>query len=303
MLFYPCWTGVQPRRRMMSRTSATYPIVGAIKIAEQILGPDRQWSVLNDQQKKFLADYFSICRTEIAKIPEIESLASKSAEEINAFLCKRGFDIRLDPFDANEFGTASVLNVLVEWLQEGKKTALRAKSGREFPAVKLASDFLVFSSNVHRHPVACLATKSSTDRVFITVAEKPLDGFDLPEAAMRISQSLDYPSARYESLTFPMVDLDQKVDISWLKGMATQDAAGLPWEIAMAFQQTKFKMNEKGARAKSAVAIMMRTLSIPQRMVIDEPFLVWIERQGLSRPLFVGYITEDDWKDPGSLGD
>lgn len=287
----------------MSQTTATYPIVGAVKITEQILGPDRQWDALNDQQKKFLADYFNVCRTEIAKIPEIESLASKSADEINAFLCKRGFDIRLDPFDANEFGTASVLNVLVEWLQEGKRTTLRAKSGREFPAVKLVSDFLVFSSNVHRHPVACLATKSSADWVFMTVAEKPLDGFDLPETAMKISQSLDYLSGRYESLTFPMVDLDQKVDISWLKDMKTHDEAGWPWEIAKALQQTKFKMNEKGARAKSAVAIGMRTLSIPERIVIDEPFLVWIERQGLSRPLFVGYITEDDWEDPGSLGD
>jgi hypothetical protein len=35
--------------------------------------------------------------------------------------------------------------------------------------------------------------------------------------------------------------------------------------------------------------------------VIDRPFLVWFERDGLSRPLFAAYVVEDEWRNPGAI--
>lgn len=47
----------------------------------------------------------------------------------------------------------------------------------------------------------------------------------------------------------------------------------------------------------------MRSMaSLPKPdLVIDRPFLCWIERPGIPVPLFLGHITEEDWKSPGSL--
>jgi hypothetical protein len=60
-------------------------------------------------------------------------------------------------------------------------------------------------------------------------------------------------------------------------------------------------MNEKGVRIQEAatVGIAFAAVFLPHRHVIDRPFLMWVERPGLSLPLFVGYISEEDWKKPG----
>ena len=49
----------------MSTTAATYPIVAAIKYAEQILGPDRAWQLTNETQRRFLTEFFLGGRTEV----------------------------------------------------------------------------------------------------------------------------------------------------------------------------------------------------------------------------------------------
>jgi len=75
-----------------------------------------------------------------------------------------------------------------------------------------------------------------------------------------------------------------------------------PAIITQALQQTKLRMNEEGARAQSAVAIGVLRGCLPTYdYVIDWPFLFWITRPGISKPLFVAYVTEDDWKNPGDI--
>ena len=63
-------------------------------------------------------------------------------------------------------------------------------------------------------------------------------------------------------------------------------------------------MNEIGARAQSAVAMTLRCASVmaePKPIVIDRPFLLWIDRQGVDTPLFSGIFAEDVWEEPEGL--
>ena len=85
--------------------------------------------------------------------------------------------------------------------------------------------------------------------------------------------------------------------------MTTCDNAGLPAFISQSLMYVLFKMNEKGARAEVAfTASVLRSMSMPAPdHIIDQPFLVWFERPDLALPLFGAYITEEDWKNPGSL--
>jgi len=70
-------------------------------------------------------------------------------------------------------------------------------------------------------------------------------------------------------------------------------------------QQSSLKMNERGARAEAVVkfeAIMsVRRPPPPRDFVINEPFLMWVQRPGLSAPLFVAHITHEAWRRPEDL--
>jgi len=292
----------------MSKTAVTYPIVAALVAAERFLGPDRKWKPTNrkptsGQQKRFLEQFFNICRAD--NIPEIRSIASANIEEVNKFLADNGFSIRLSPLPSGSFGAASILDLLIEWIEKGEKTKVRTDDRKKFPGVRIKGENVSFYTIPgHKEPIACLKTKSG-DRVFMTMLNQSPEGFDLVKKAEKLS---DFDKCwedvdEYDGIVFPMVDLNQTVDISWLEGLGTIDEKNVFWYIAQALQQTKVRMNEIGVRVQSAVAVGLMKGVMPHRpdLIINRPFLMWIERPGLEKPLFVGYITEEDWKNPGSL--
>ena len=290
----------------MSKTAVSYPIIAALVAAEGMegMGDNRQWNPINDTQVRFLREFFATCRDEIDEIPEIESLASWDVEEVNAFLRERGFSIQLQPIDDNTFAVASVLDLLVNWLVEGEETTVEAKDHKNYPGVKIGKESVQFyNAHGHNNPIALLKTKTG-DRVYLTMLDNaPSDGFGLIDLAEELADNLT-DNDDYGGLVFPMVDLDQRVDISWLLNMSTTGDDGRPARITQALQQTILRMNEIGARAKSAVAIaVMREAFVREKpdMTIDGPFLIWIERDDLAKPLFVGYITEEDWRNPGDI--
>ncbi|MBI4142933.1 hypothetical protein HY480_03610 [Candidatus Uhrbacteria bacterium] len=304
---------------MTSGTQVLYPIVAALVKAEDILGPHRTWQSSDHTQHEFLAHTFS-ARADLARIPDITSIAARDADTINKFLAERGFQIKLDPFtDPSDFGTASVLDVLVEWATRGTKRKLQQKNGarREYPGVRIEAkgrNVFVFRAKQFVNPIAVLETKSG-DEVWLTVVDSKHASTFFEQPGV-VPNALQLPSAtdphlvsngEFGGVHFPMVSFDHQVDISWLRGLGTRDTGGVPAIIKQAFQQTRFRMNDVGARAESAVAIgAFRSAAVERRpqpdLVIDEPFLLWIRRKDCRLPLFVGYFDTDTWKDPGTLG-
>ncbi|MDO8599293.1 MAG: hypothetical protein Q7S02_04245 [bacterium] len=150
-----------------SRTQVLYPIVAALVKAEDVLGPRRVWGGTNPQQLDFLAHTFG-AREDLGRIPDITSIASRDAAEINRFLAERGFQISLDPFtDPKDFGTASVLDVLVQWVTRGAKMPLLRKgTEQQYPGVRIIAEgrnALVFSRKGFPSPIAALQTKSGDE--------------------------------------------------------------------------------------------------------------------------------------------
>jgi hypothetical protein len=290
----------------MSSTTVIYPIVTALVKAEEIIGPERAWQAVNSTQALFLSEFFASCRQESLSIAEIESIASFTADDINRFLRERGFRIQLAPFrrggNGRELGIASVLDLLVDWFRPGTGTIVRGQDGKFYPAAHLGGAGSSFHQAAHyRYPVAQLQTVSG-DLVYLTRLESAPADFELLRIVQQLSGSLQ-PIYDYRGVVFPMVDLKQEVDISWLLNLKTTSAEGEPVEVTQALQETHLAMNQEGARAKSAVALEVQiTSTSPEAaLVIDGPFLVWFQRPGLTKPLFVGYITEEDWKNPGEI--
>ena len=290
----------------MSTTTCTYPIVGAVRKADDVIGPDRIWRHTNELQRQFLGDFYFApgALAELARIPELSAIASRDASEINAWLAERKFNITLDPFPPHGFGTASMLDVAVQWLTAGIVREVRLMTGGVVPGVVLKEGVSVFHSR-RLGAVARIETKNG-DTVGISRQVDVPTGLHLADYVRARASDDVRRISDYEGVHFPMVDLDQQPDISWLVNMETLGDDGFPYFVAQALQQTKFKMNQFGARVKSAAAIGVYRSSVQRSkppLVIDGPFLVWIERPGLSRPFFVGFITDEDMKDPGDLSD
>jgi len=292
----------------MSNTTVIYPIVAALVKAEEIIGPQPDWQPINDTQRLFLREFFAPGRAESCSISEIESIASFTADDINRFLKARGFDIQLAPLRNDgrwkEFGVASVLDLLVKWFKPGNETTLKGLDRQVYPAIHQGIEVSSFyQSERHDYPIARLKTTSS-DQVYITKLDNAPADFKLLHYTQELATSLK-PISDYGGVTFPMVDLKQEVDISWLIDLATTSAQGEPVKITQALQETHLAMNEQGARAKSGVAVAVAVAAayhVPTpELLIDGPFLIWFQRPGLSVPLFVGHLTEEHWKKPAAL--
>jgi hypothetical protein len=288
-----------------TQTSVFVPMVHAVSHVDDMLGANRQWHPVNGQQGKFLV-IFDKARKEIGIIPESE-LKYKVSDDyavLNKFLADNGFSIQLRQFNKSkrEFGVVSIMDIIMKWLKEGVVTVITTLSREQYPAFRLDEGVDFFSYKSHSEVIARIQTKTG-DFVFITMSE-PFSSFELTGRTQELSENLSLVRD-YNRVVIPMVDLNHEVDISWLTGMNTEDREGDGWFIAQALQQTKLKMNQLGVRVKSAVAISLeRCCAMPkEELVINRPFLMWIQRKGISIPLFSGWISADNWKDPGNLKD
>lgn len=286
----------------MSNTTTIVPIISALKKMLEHGSAIADFLSINSLQEQFLIKYFEAGKKDLISFSdkELESIASNDSEKINSFLKERGFDVDISPFeDPTDFGVASVLKVLTEWFEKGEKVKIRAANGQVYPGINLErSVYKLTRTKQHPNPIAEISCKNG-DKVYITIADREYNTWNLLDRVLLITKDREYQYG-YDGFYFPMVDLDQKVDIGFFKGMYFEGQK-FPYKIKTAKQQTKFKMNEIGAKVESAVyfeaACAASAMEPNPPLVIDRPFFVWIIKEGNNLPYFAGYITEEDWKD------
>ena len=281
-----------------TRCMVTYPIVSAVLKAEEFLKNTDSLTPANETQKIFVEDYYNSCKGDIPIISEIESIADTNVKNINNWLKERGFSIQLSPFGEGGFGVASMLDLLGHWAVKGNKGTVTTEEGENYPGVKMTNYGLGFH-RVEGDPnlIIEIETKAS-DRVYLMMANDAPTGFAIVDYVESISQRMNKIEPENEGVVFPMIDLSEEGPLEWLISLRIGGKV-----VAEALQQTKLKMNEEGFRVKSAVAlgILKGPPKRGQPYVINRPFLMWIKRPGLSKPLFVAYLNKDVWKDPEGL--
>lgn len=283
-----------------SRSVCLVPVAGCLLKAEETIECTGLWQPHDRQQERFLRRYYDQAHAYVGNLPEVESIASPEAGIINKFLEERGFSIRLDELDDLEIGVASVFKLLLEWTRPGQMCHIR---NRAFPAVRIGESHRFSVSRRTSNPIVSITAKNG-DVVHMTAIDRlPEDSMDTLELVEGIERSMK-ENHDFEGVVFPMIDYDEEIDISWIIGLAAESHEG-PWVINQALQQTRFRMNELGAKVESAVAMGVRYMACAQPkkpdLVIDKPFLLWITRDSLSHPLFIGHFAEDTWKRPKRL--
>jgi hypothetical protein len=287
---------------MTTETVAILPIIKAL--AQSIIFASgtqnisdtwyQQFFTTNPQQQ-ILINTYAPAHKELSQFTqdELGAWASRSYEELNDILTSKEFDIRLAPFSPDGFGVVSILDIKTEWQHAGSPTTILCPDNETtYHGVAISKGYKVFSSANHEHPIAQLCTQSG-DVIFLTKATKQQSGFELLQTVQNIKSNLKEIDEYNGKLIFPKACVNHQPDVSWLKGMSFDI-----YTIDQAKQQTKFNLNETGAEVKSAVAIglMECAYGIKKDFIIDQPYIAWWERDGVSIPVVAALVAQDSWQ-------
>lgn len=255
------------------------------------------WITTNDTQDRYLADYGG-SQFDLAELaPYLKGKVTPSASELNAWFAEHGWTMNLD-FPADGLGIGSIFDLLVDWSVPGKKKdygiCIGPRSERNWyaGAEMRPSDGGLKGHRLagYEHPLFELSTTQEGWKVFLVEADGPVDALDLPKRAASLL-ALDRLSGDFSKLEFPIVNLETTVDIGWMAGLAVENGS---FQIDEAVKQVKLTLDDKGARAQSAVAYAMRGMENGV-YTIDKPFYVMFCREGMALPAFVALSAPDSW--------
>jgi hypothetical protein len=287
-----------------SKAICPLTLYGCLEAAEEFIGTPLPWEAINDQQAQFLAR--SPGKTPLPFSPEeYARIASTKEADLNKFFSDRGFTLTVPPIPEGGFGSGCTLNILVEWQEKANLVTITTKAeksyeGISFPLNQGHTQVQMIAPPFHNHRIATLPAKRDGDFVFITPYSGPIDDESILVFAEKVLEG-GYQLDPKAELQLPMLNYDQTGPLDWLTGLRRSDN----WFVASAVQQNRFKLNEIGARAESAAAMtFLRSAMVmrPNPLIIDEPFLIWIARDGVRKPIFTLFAAEDCWANPGSLG-
>lgn len=308
----------------MSICTSAYSILKALEMARylgQVQGP-WQPSGANQLQQVFLNQIYPVAVEQAVKYtPDIEATATQSPQQLAQWFAQRGFNIQLNWSPPN-FGTGAILNVLAEYETPGTARKMVAKNGQTYDSVFMPTgrvNLLAPPQRYQNNPesvVVVTRTKNPGDHLWIMKSsDRPANTLDLIVRGAEILSG-SHPMATavmapspVASAEWPMVDLNQDDNIKWMQGIhgtGMQNRQPVPIILAEAVQKNVLKMNEAGARVKSATAMsfLCGAAAKPQQTThikIDEPFYFMLVRRNMSLPYFCAYVDYADWKKPQDL--
>lgn len=283
---------------LRTQTLCVLPVLGCLSAAAKYLeakGHSPEMSPSTDEQAQFL-EMFEDLMNYVPDVKELESMASEDVADVNNWLAAKGYDIRLQ--EGAELSMASVFELLLEWMTEGSRSSVTAADGKDYTAVLVKKNVTVaHEMAVHSNPVVRVMAKTG-ETVCMSIVDEVPDSFAGLFLKVAELDSVKSTSHQFDGATFPMVDLDVRPDISFINGLEMSP----DFFVGKAIQQTRFRMNEKGAKVESAAAMQLfRSVAMRVPYSIDRPFLLWIRRDGFEFPLFAAVLCEDVWKEPQKL--
>ena len=234
----------------------------------------------------------------------VDGYSADTAAEIRDWLAAHGANLPLAdwPNDGRHFGIAGLTDVTVNWTVKGERSCLQSSGHVAFDTKLSAATGLVTQTS-SGNPLVELKTQEGLV-VRLQVTEEPDGPVDLVEASLVLHQAaLDRVLYEYTHVRVPMVKLHNRPDVSWLLGLSMIVPDSVDYELTQAVAQTRFGMNEHGARAKEEFAgqVTMRSASRLVIYEVNQPFLLTIGFSDVHAPIFGAWISQEDWNDPGDL--
>lgn len=273
----------------VSETECPLTIAAALKSAEDYIGGGFSWTASNPiTQTSFLKQLPSYYQ-DISSLPEIKSKAG-DVPDVNKYLAENGFgDIVLDP--KSDFGVAGIMKLALDWVQKGNRTEVEY-GGKKYPAVKQTAGVYFFETQESKKPIVCVEAKNGDWVCFA-------DAYDDEGIINYINGPLCEGLKRvkdYSYVVFPMVNLREKKDMEWIRGMTYGKN-----RIDQAFQVNALQLDCVGARVESGVGMgISKGIEEERGVVFDKPFLCWVQRRWENKEhvIFAAWVCPDMWDDP-----
>jgi hypothetical protein len=277
-------------------TSSSAFCLPAIDNGLQLANPEgKAWTTVNGTQERYFADY-GRSRFDLAGLASyLKSKVTNSATELNQWFAENGWtmDLRFPP---EGLGIGSIFDLLVDWEVPGKTKEIGIYIRQDGDGVlyegcemRPSSGLTAHKVDGHEYPMFEVSTLQPGWKVFLVESDAPCDPMDLPRKAAELL-ARGRTGYNFKKLKFPFVRLEADVDISWMEGMAVEGG----FRIDEAVKKVRLTLDDKGARAESAVAYMMIGLESGV-YTIELPFFVIFQQEGAELPAFVALSAPDSW--------
>lgn len=286
------------KSRIGNVVTSTAFCLPAIQNSLALANPDgTAWRMANGTQERYFAAYGESGVDLESLATYLKSKVTNSAAELVAWFRSHGWDMDVD-FPPDGLGIGSIFDLLVDWLIPGRRKyggiAIRQADESvwyEGVEMDLSQGLQAHQLDGYEHPMFELSTRQDGWKVFLVEADGPCDALDLPAKARGLLRR-HRKDCSFHKLEFPFVELAITIDISWLQGLAAENG----FRIDEAIKQVKLRLDDKGARAESAVAIAVRSRMKANVYTMQLPFYVVFWREGLDFPAFVALSGPDSWK-------
>ena len=275
--------------------SSTAFCAAAINFVLQLANPNNfQWRTTNDIQHRYLESFGKLTPSETDILSAyLKGKATNIDSDLNNWFAENGFPNMKLSYPEHAMGFGAIFDLLVEWKRPGTKSKLTIDN-QVFEAIKMKPGAVAaYNLEGYDYPMFVLDTQDKGWKVHLLETEFLLDDVDLLTVATDILVSKKSPFL-FREVIFPSVDMEIDVNLEWLIGMGLEKT---PFQINEAKKIVRLKLDDKGARVQSAVAIASRSFISQKGEVyrFTKPFFIIFANDNISIPPFVAIVSQDAW--------
>lgn len=298
-----------PAKREGAVASSFSPVTlgEGFRIIEEELNISRPWLTRNSGQERVVTlnrEYADAVR-KLKNAGYIKAKSTWEAAIVNAWFKKHGHqDIELAQQPLPSIYVGAIFRMLTKWQYPGEEGEMTAFDGLSYPAASFEEGVRFWESSLSSDRLAVeLLVEGGKERFFLLPThERPDDLFSLWGRAEGFASGISKRVYDHNALQVPMANLQDKPDISWLKGMRNVKAGGTGVFIAEALMVNIFKLNHLAALGESAVAMSasLESLSVPNFYRLDQPYMAIFTTADLI-PTFAVWCDPEVWRNPGDF--
>jgi hypothetical protein len=166
---------------------------------------------------------------------------------------------------------------------------------------KLADQVAIFDYRNDDDFILVLTSKSDNDQIILA---KVTPGRNLLNTYTTVAQRIGNAKQSYlqeeETLRIPKIDFDLTHSFSELENKRIKNKGWEGWFISKAVQDTRFKLDEKGAVLKSRSFLLMLKEEAPppeekpRKFIFDKPFLICLKQKNGIHPYFALWVNNPE---------